>query len=145
MTMIRKLEASDEAAWRGLWRGYLEFYKSSLDEETTAATFRRLIEDARFFAFVAEDGGALTGLVHCVIHPATWSRKDYCYLEDLFVAPSERGRGTGRALIEAVYEEAKARRLDRVYWLTHETNAVARSLYDKLASYDGFVQYRRKF
>lgn len=144
MTIIRKPADSDEAAWRGLWRGYLDFYKSSLDEATTASTFRRLLEDPCFFSFVAEEGGALTGLVHCVIHPATWSLKDYCYLEDLFVSPSARGRGTGRALIGAVYEEARRRDLDRVYWLTHETNAVARALYDKLASNDGFVQYRRK-
>lgn len=141
----RALAASDEAQWRPLWKGYLDFYKARLDEATTAATFRRLLGDPRFFAFVAEAEGTLQGFVHCIVHPATWSTKDYCYLEDLFTSPEARGRGVGRALIEAVYEEAQGRGLDRVYWLTHEANATARRLYDKLASFDGFVQYRRKF
>ncbi len=141
----RALNALDEAEWRPLWHGYLDFYKSRLDDATTAATFRRLIEDERFFAFVAERDGALTGIVHCVVHPATWSTRDYCYLADLFVSPDERGKGTGRLLIEAVYGEARRRKFDRVYWLTHEKNREARLLYDKLASFDGFVQYRRRF
>src|SRR5262249_58904732 len=41
-------------------------------------------------------------------------------------------RGRGRALIEAVYEAARAAGASRVHWLTHETNTVARSLYDTL-------------
>lgn len=144
MTNIRPLAASDETAWRPLWQGYLDFYKSHVDETTTATTFRRLIDDEQFFAFVAECGASLIGFVHCVVHPATWSIRDYCYLEDLFVAPGDRGTGAGRSLIEAVYAEAARRDVDRVYWLTHESNLAARALYDKLASNDGFVQYRRK-
>lgn len=145
MTSIRALTKDDKSGWRPLWAGYLDFYKTKIPDATTDATFARLIGDPRFFAYVAEREDTLVGVVHCVIHPATWSTRDYCYLEDLFVAPGERGRGTGRALIEAVYEEARKRNLDRVYWLTHETNAPGRSLYDKLASFDGFIQYRRKF
>ncbi|NWG91048.1 MAG: GNAT family N-acetyltransferase [Parvularculaceae bacterium] len=144
MTTIRPLTRADEAGWRPLWRGYLEFYKAALDKATTTKTFERLVGDPRFFAFVADREGALVGVVHCIIHPATWSIRDYCYLEDLFVQPVERGKGTGRALIEAVYSEARRRSLDRVYWLTHETNAAGRALYGKLASFDGFIQYRRK-
>jgi transposase len=30
-----------------------------------------------------------------------------------------------------------------VYWNTHETNATARSLYDKVATRSGFSQYRK--
>lgn len=145
MTSIRPLARSDEAGWRPLWRGYLDFYKTTLDEATTAATFERLLEDGRFFCLVAEGDCGLQGFVHCIVHPATWSTRDYCYLEDLFVKAEKRGEGVGRALIGAVYDEAKRCNFDRVYWLTHETNANARALYDKLASFDGFVQYRRKF
>ena len=145
MTTIRPLAADDKPQWRRLWRGYLDFYKTALDESTTAATFDRLLRDSRFFCLVAEKGGVLSGLVHCVVHPATWSTRDYCYLEDLFVSEAARGSGAGRALIEAVYDRARAKGFDRVYWLTHQSNASARALYDKLASNDGFVQYRRKF
>ena len=69
----------------------------------------------------------------------TW----YCYLEDLFVDPSHRGKGAGRALIEAVYREADAHQCTRTYWVTEETNATARALYDRMATKTSFVQYRR--
>ena len=67
---------------------------------------------------------------------------DYCYLQDLFTAPEARGQGAGRALIEAVYDRAQVAGASRVYWLTQETNATARALYDTLADRPGFIQYR---
>ena len=48
----------------------------------------------------------------------------------------------GRALIEAVYERARQAGSARVYWLTHETNAVARRLYDRVSANSGFIVYR---
>ena len=74
---------------------------------------------------------------------STWSNGFYCYLEDLFVASQQRGQGIGRALIEAVYAQADARGCSRTYWMTQETNATARTLYDRVASKSPFVQYRR--
>lgn len=143
---IRPLAPEDRAQWNPLWAGYLEFYQSSLEPEVTDTTFARLIDpNEPMFAFVAADGatGALIGVVHCVIHRGTWSIGNFCYLEDLFTAPSARKRGVGRALIEAVYKRADELGCGRVYWLTHETNATARKLYDQVAAYRGFIQYRR--
>jgi GNAT superfamily N-acetyltransferase len=54
-----------------------------------------------------------------------------------------RGKGLGRALIEAVYARAKEAGASRVYWTTHETNRTAMKLYDKLAAQTGFLQYRK--
>lgn len=146
MTMaVRALRAGDEVQWRRLWAGYLAFYGSSdLSEAITASTFKRLLEEPKLFAFVAERDDALIGFVHAVTHPATWALNDYCYLEDLFVDDAIRSAGAGRALIEAVYDEARGRGCAQVYWLTQETNAKARILYDKLASHTGFVHYRLK-
>jgi GNAT superfamily N-acetyltransferase len=66
-------------------------------------------------------------------------------LQDLFVAEEARGKGIGRALIEAVYTAARGTGASRVYWLTQESNATARALYDKIADRSGFIQYRRLF
>lgn len=140
---VRPLTAADEAAWRPLWRGYLEFYKSTLPEEVTADAWQRVLEGDPQFGLAAEDGGELIGFAHCLLHPSTWSMTGYCYLEDLFVAPRGRGKGAGRALIEAVFRIADEHGCDRVYWHTQESNAVARALYDRLASKSEFVQYRR--
>ena len=87
--------------------------------------------------------GRLIGIVHYLFHRSTWTTGDYCYLQDLFTVPEARRSGAGRALIEAVVERARAAGASRVYWLTHETNGTARSLYDQVADRSGFIQYRR--
>jgi GNAT superfamily N-acetyltransferase len=141
---IRPLAPDDRAAWAPLWAGYLAFYRTDLAPEITETAFARLSGgDPAMFAYVAMLDDAMVGIVHCVMHPATWSIGPYCYLEDLFVSPDVRGGGIGRALIEAVYAEADRRKAARVYWLTHESNATARKLYDTLATHAGFIQYRR--
>jgi GNAT superfamily N-acetyltransferase len=142
--LIRPLRTSDEADWRPLWRGYLEFYATDLPEEVTAMTWRRLLDpEEPLFGLVAERRGELAGFAHCVLHRGTWSLTRHCYLEDLYVAPEARGTGLGRALIGAVYREADARGADRVYWLTHETNTTARGLYDRVAQRSGYIHYTR--
>jgi GNAT superfamily N-acetyltransferase len=89
--------------------------------------------------------GRLVGIVHYLFHRSTWTIGDYCYLQDLFTVPEARGQGAGRALIEAVYDRAAVAGASRIYWLTHETNATARGLYDTLADRTGFIQYRHLF
>jgi len=142
--VIRTIGASDAPAWRKLWSAYLAFYKTDLPVEVTDVTWRRLLDPAEpLFGLAAVRAGALAGFAHCVLHRGTWSVGDHCYLEDLYVAPGARGTGAGRALIEAVYREADRRGAARVYWLTHETNATARALYDRVGRRSGFIQYTR--
>ena len=97
------------------------------------------------YGFLARDEtGRAIGLVNWLTHRATWARNNYCYLEDLFVVPEIRGSGAGRALIEAVYAEARKLGCPHVYWLTHETNTEARKLYDRIAERSGHIHYRHK-
>lgn len=142
MTEIRALTAADHDAWLPLWRGYLEFYEATLPDEQTQLTWNRLL-DPQFpiWGALATTEGRGIGLVHWLTHPATWSAGPYCYLEDLFVAPDTRGTGAGRALIEHVAGWARAHGSSKVYWLTHETNTTARTLYDRVATNTGFVHY----
>lgn len=67
----------------------------------------------------------------------------YVYLEDLLTMPQARGRGVGRALIEAVEERTREMGASRLYWNTQTHNDTARALYDRLATVAGFVQYRK--
>jgi GNAT superfamily N-acetyltransferase len=98
-----------------------------------------------FECLLAEADGEAVGMA---IHRPSYSTFDGrrgLYVEDLFVADSARGRGLGRALIEAVYEKAEAAGASRVYWLTQSSNTQARALYDKVADNLGFIQYRKVF
>jgi GNAT superfamily N-acetyltransferase len=142
---VRALEARDEAAWRHLFRGYIDFYEAAVPDEVVDTTLRRLLAgEGGLLALVAvDDADRPLGLAHVLFHRSTWSATWYCYLEDLFVDPAARQKGAGRALIEAVYREADARGCTRTYWVTQEANATARALYDRVATEAPFVQYRR--
>lgn len=108
---VRPPRASDRPAWDELWRGYLRFYRSRLEPEVTELTWTRLLDPTvQPHGLVAELDGRLVGLAHYLFHPSTWSGSAYCYLEDLFTAPEARGRGVGRALIEAAARAAEAGR-----------------------------------
>ena len=109
-------------------------------------TFQRLLSGAPHVhqALVAVDEkDQLLGLAHILFHRSTWSKTWYCYLEDLFVDPTLRAKGVGRALIQAVYEKADAQGCTRTYWATQEFNYRARGLYDQVATKSPFIQYRR--
>jgi GNAT superfamily N-acetyltransferase len=140
---IRPATAADHAAWLPLWRGYQAFYKVDLPEATTRITWQRLLDPAETMHLaLAEIGGRVVGLVHFIEHRSCWSEADSIYLQDLFTAPEARGHGAGRALIAHVCERARAMGCAKVHWLTHETNAQARALYDKVAERPGYVDYR---
>jgi GNAT superfamily N-acetyltransferase len=143
---IRRLEARDKAAWLPLFKGYIEFYKSSVADDVIDETFTRLLSGKEGFhiGFVAVDAADTPiGLAHVLFHRSTWSPTWYCYLEDLFVDPTRRAKGAGKALIEAVYVESDKRQCTRTYWATQEFNYRARGLYDQVATKSPFLQYRR--
>jgi GNAT superfamily N-acetyltransferase len=140
---VRPLEPADQATWRELWTAYLTFYKTTLDEAVYRSTWQRLFSDQPFEpkGFLALFGGEPVGLVHFLYHRSCWSLVDNCYLQDLFAASDMRGRGVGGALISAVKAHAAERGVSNVYWMTHETNATARRLYDRVARRTGFIEY----
>ena len=143
---VRRLEEKDKTAWLGLFRGYIEFYKATLTDEVIEGTWQRLVaaESDFHIALVAVDAADRPlGLAHVLFHRSTWSPTQYCYLEDLFVDPRQRLKGIGRALIEATYKEADARKCTRTYWATQEFNYRGRALYDQVATKSPFIQYRR--
>jgi len=148
--VIRPVERGDYERWLPLWEGYNAFYGRSgptaLAPEITAMTWARFFDAYEpVHALVAELDGSLLGLTHYLYHRSTTSIAPNCYLQDLFTAEEARGKGIGRALIEAVYERARAAGAPRVYWLTHHTNETARRLYDTVAENSGFIVYRKMF
>ncbi|KNC05779.1 GNAT family N-acetyltransferase [Pantoea sp. BIGb0393] len=144
MIKVRNAEAKDFAAWSVLWKGYLNFYGSELDESVTLATWQRVLTPGSgMLCRLAESDNHVVGFAVCVLHPGTWVTEPLCYLEDLYVDENQRGIGAGRALIEALRDEAQQKSWSKVYWVTRESNP-ARALYDKLALLDDFVRYTIK-
>jgi GNAT superfamily N-acetyltransferase len=146
---IRPVKHDDFNAWLPLWDAYNAFYgrsgETALPREITQLTWGRFFDVYEpMHAMVAELNGQLVGIVHFLYHRHTTLAGPICYLQDLYTLESERGKGVGRGLIEAVYARAKADGSQRVYWQTHETNHTAMKLYDAVADKSGFVVYRNQ-
>ena len=148
MIKVRPVASADFLEWKPLWDGYNAFYGRSgataLSEDVTLQTWSRFFDAYEpVHALVAEHEDRLLGIVHYLFHRSTISIAPNCYLQDLFTLESSRGQGVGGALIEAVYRRAREAGCPRVYWHTHETNATARRLYDKVGENSGFIVYRK--
>ena len=147
--IVRPVERADYPRWLPLWEGYNAFYgragSTALADEITQTTWSRFFDAGEpVHALVAESEAELIGLAHYLFHRSTTLVAPICYLQDLFTAPAVRRHGVGRRLIEAVYERARDAGSARVYWQTHETNATARALYDRVAERSGFIVYRKQ-
>ena len=120
---IREPLPADRPQWDALWAGYNLFYERTGPAAVPAGVSDLLWQ--RFFdpaepvhGLVAVLDGELVGIVHYLFHRNTTMVGPVCYLQDLFTAPAARGRGAGRALIEAVYGRARDAGSPRVYWHT---------------------------
>jgi GNAT superfamily N-acetyltransferase len=147
--VVREAVEGDYAEWRPLWDGYNAFYgrhgETALPEEVTRTTWSRFLDAAEpMHALVAADAGRIVGLAHYLFHRHMTRIEPVCYLSDLYTVESLRGRGVGRALIEAVCERAKRTGASRVYWQTQATNTAGRALYDRVAAHLGFIVYSRE-
>ena len=142
----RPILRDDYAEWLPLWNGYNAFYgragETSLPPEITASTWERFFNpNEPVFALVAQSEGFIVGLCHYLFHRSTTKIESVCYLQDLFTLPELRGKGVGRALITATYEQTRLAGSRRVYWQTQVTNTAGRALYDKVAKHQGFIVY----
>jgi len=141
---IRPVQPGDFDNWLDLWLGYQTFYRVDIPIETSRIVWRRLLDPAEpMHGALAVLDDTPVGLVHHILHRTCWAVQEDCYLQDLFVAPTARGQGLGRKLIEHVYAAAAATGCARVYWLTHETNSTAMALYDRISERSGFLEYSK--
>ncbi len=115
---IRPIATTDYSQWQILWEGYNNFYeRNSFPIEITHMTWSRFFDTSEpIYALVEEKNGQLLGLVYYLFHRSTIQIELTCYLQDIFTVEKARGQGIGKALIEAVYEQAKIMKSPRVYW-----------------------------
>ena len=143
--VITPFIAADRARWTELWGGYLDFYQTKLPPEIYEHTWQRLVASnspIRGLGARLDNAAApLVGIAHYLFHAHAWSARGVCYLQDLYVDPTHRRSGTGGKLIDAVAAIARERGCVRLYWTTKEDNATARSLYDRVARFSGFIRY----
>lgn len=142
---IRLVRREDRADWMRLWTAYHADGRSSapaVPDMLTEATWNGFFHGHEpMEALVAERVERIVGFAHMVFHRSTSATGLVCFLQDLFVDAPLRGKGVGRALIEAVYANAAAAGAARVYWHVLEENTAALRLYDSVAARSGHVVY----
>jgi ribosomal protein S18 acetylase RimI-like enzyme len=95
-----------------------------------AARVRHLLAAGQITVLLV--GSRPDGLAVLRFRSAIWTEALECYLAELYVVPDRRGRGLGRALMQATLTLARERGADRVELGTSETDVAARALYESL-------------
>ena len=140
--VIRNTGLDDEPGWRDLYRGYRDFYRvehSDLAIDTVWDWIHDPSHETR--GLVAELDGRLVGLAHYRTFARPLSASHGIFLDDLFTSADARGHGVGSALLTRLSEIARDEGATVVRWITADDNAVARSLYDKVAKQTPWVTY----
>jgi len=140
---IRSLSINERAQWESLFEQYADFYKVTTPPNCKDRVWDWIFDsDESFWCDLAlNDQGQAIGFVQYQLMHRSLSGAKVCYLSDLFVNPQQRKSGTGRALIDHVMGFAKQRGIENVRWLTQDSNATAKSLYETYVAQSEFVLY----
>lgn len=94
-------------------------------------------DDTEYWLAAADEGAPAGGVCQLRFRHSVWTSSEDCWLEDLFVRDSERGRGLGRALVLVAMDRARARGCARIELDTEEDNRAAIALYESLGFSNG--------
>jgi GNAT superfamily N-acetyltransferase len=126
---IRLASAADALEFGRLLHAFnTEYGQPEPDADTIARRAAPLIESGEVIVLFA--GGGPDGFAQLRFRPSLYTGALDAYLEELYVVPERRGRGLGRALLEAAMDHARAHGAARIELNTSETDVAARALYE---------------
>lgn len=129
---IRRATRDDLSSLAPLFDGYRQFYERASDVELAESFLDERLRLADSAIFVAEEDDRLLGFVQLYPIFSSLTPGRAWLLNDLFVAPTARRGGVGRALLE---HAARFGRETGARWLslsTQRSNAEAQKLYEAL-------------
>jgi ribosomal protein S18 acetylase RimI-like enzyme len=127
--LVRRAGAEDAVEVARLLHQFnTEFDEPTPDVPTLTERARQMLAAGELTVLLVGEGP--DGLAQMRFLSSLWSAAPSCCLEELYVAPSLRGRGMGRALLEAAMDVARAAGADRIELNTGETDTAARALYE---------------
>ena len=139
---VRPVAQEDRTVWEQMFNAYAEFYNTSIPNGGSDAVWGWIFDPANdFWCDIAEQDNKVIGFTQYQLMHRSLGANMVCYLSDLYVDPSVRGSGAGRALIDHVLQFSKDSDLPGVRWLTQEFNYPARRLYDTYSPKSDFVLY----
>ncbi len=146
MQNIKELSHNDYEDWKHIFNEYLLFYDAVLPLSTIKSSWDKIINKEEPIYCVGfykslKKSKKLIGIINFIYHQSTWSKKNVCYLEDLFVLEPFRSKGIASALFGHLINICKTKNIDKLYWKTKSDNFIAQSLYNKLALKTDFIEY----
>ena len=146
---IRPIGSDDRDAWQSLFTAYGVFYETDFSPAVLDRVWTWLMDAAHeVSALVAEidgvDGPRLVGFAHLRRLHDTFTAGPAWSLDDLYVAPEQRGAGIARALLAACEATAHAAGGGTLRWITASDNSTAQRLYDSVATRTSWVTYEKE-
>lgn len=133
---IRKGKTEDINDLFSLVQELADFEKAPEEVITSVDEYVREYEDGLFDFYVASKDGEIAGIALYYMTFSTWKGK-MLYLEDFVVRQNMRGRGIGKALFDAVIEEAKRLDCASMKWQVLDWNETAVRFYEQ---YDASIE-----
>ena len=126
---IRVLASGDESV---LMNVAAEVFDNPIDPDLT----REFLADPRHHIAVAIDDGQVVGFASGLhyVHP---DKPPELWINEVGVAPTHQRRGLAKAVLQALFEVARAHRCAVAWVLTDRGNAAANALYASLGGHEG--------
>ena len=133
---IRFATGEDVSLVHRLIRGLAEYERLADEAVVTEADVRASLfgEKPEAEVLIAEIDGDAAGFALFFHNYSTFLGRRGLYLEDLFVLPSHRGRGIGRALMARLARLALERNCGRFEWWVLDWNEPAIRFYESLGA-----------
>ena len=126
---IRVATAADAPVFGQLLHAFnAEYGEPEPDADTIAERAAPLMESGDVTVLFAGEGP--DGFAELRFRPSLYTGALDAYLEELYIVPERRGRGLGRALLEAAMDHARGRGAARIDLNTSVDDVAARALYE---------------
>ncbi len=129
--LIRRASTGDVGIAARLFDSYRQFYEQPADYQLAESFLRERLTNNESVIFLAVDPESGDGLGFMQLYPSfsSVSARRIWILNDLFVVPTSRQRGVGRALLDAARDHAISTNAKRLVLSTAKTNSIAQALY----------------
>ena len=143
---IRPATADDAALILGFIRELAIYEKAEHEVLATEDDLRRSLFGAqpRAWALICSVDGVAAGFAVYFFNYSTWQGRQGLYLEDLYLSPSHRNLGAGKALLQHLARIAVENGCGRFEWSVLDWNEPALQFYRSIGAWamDEWTRYR---